>query len=346
VVLVFALMQAGCAANAPASSTSLGSAPPAAPAVAVADRDFLRGVADRAQAIRDDGHVVHTAQLVKQLERASCDASLPAVLDDSARALHPDELYERCVPGVFVLATVGNCPDPNCRFPGHLVIKSTASAFALTADGICASNYHVFEDEGGGDDVQFIVAATSRGVVYPIIEVLAADRRTDAAIFRIDTRGDRLMPIPLRVGAPVGTSVAVISHPEERPYTMTTGTIARRSVMRGPLTGGRGSGGARRNAPAPHPVPPDQPIEPDESERLTPAIEITAEYAIGSSGGPVLDDRGDAVGMVCATNTLYADPEKQKDPQAVVRTCVPAESIVRLVHHAQPKPPEPRAGNE
>jgi hypothetical protein len=60
-------------------------------------------------------------------------------------------------------------------------------------------------------------------------------------------------------------------------------------------------------------------------------LEITAEYAIGSSGGPVLDERGNAIGMVCATDTIFADAQKKEDPQAVVRTCVPAESILRLI---------------
>lgn len=327
------LLLVGCAVNRASVGTVAFGDTHAAPVVAVSDREFLRCIADRAQAIRDDGKVTHTAALAAQLDRPSCSVELPKAISNSSRALRSDEIYAQCVPGVLVLATVGNCPDPNCRYPGHLVIKATATAFALTGDGVCVSNQHVFEEEGGGDDVQFMVVATAHGVVYPVMEVLAADRRSDTAIFRIDTRGDHLSPIALRGGAPVGTAVAVISHPEEHRYTMTTGMIARRAMMRGGLSGGVNRGEASRPFHTPHPVAPDQPIEPEAtaSDGLTAALEITAEYAIGSSGGPVLDDRGNAVGMVCATRTLYADREKEKDPQAVVRTCVPAESIVRLI---------------
>jgi len=169
--------------------------------------------------------------------------------------------------------------------------------------------------------------------VYSVVEVLAANRRDDTAIFRIDPRGDQLSPIPLRGEAPVGTPVAVISHPEEHFYSMTTGAIARHAAKRGDMV--RGDHGRRRQPPKA--VAPDLPIEIDEREAadLTQVIEITAEYAVGSSGAPVLDDRGNAVGMVCATDTLYANAEKREEPQAVVRMCVPAESILRLLQSPQ-----------
>jgi len=325
---VLVLMGSECTSShraQPVAALGVSDRPPVA---SVTDRDFLRGMGDRAMALRDEGHLVHTSELAGHLDRQTCSIDLPSPVNNGpVRA--PGELFAMRVPGVLVVGVVGNCPDPNCQYPGHLVMRSIATAFALTADGVCVSNRHVFDDSG--DDVEFMIVATAQGVVYPVREVLASSRRDDAAIFRVDLRDDRLDPIPLRAGAAVGESVAVISHPDEHCFTLTTGMIARRAMLRGSLAGGGGGGGARRNIPAPHAVAPDQPMEPDGRAALTLSLEITAEYAIGSSGGPLLDARRNAVGMVCATRTLYADPERRRDPQAVVRTCVPAESILALV---------------
>ncbi len=297
----------------------------AAPAAVhpIPDRTFFLGLADRAQAIRDTLQAVPTSALAKELDRTACVANLPRPLTKGT-AWPNDELYAQRLPCVLVLATIGKCDDPECGYPGHAAMKHTASAFVLSKDGVCVTNRHVFEKTS---DEEFMVAATYRGVVYPVVEILAANEHDDVVIFRIDTRGDEMSPIPLRSDAPVGTAVAVISHPAERCYTMTTGTIARRSAKRGDLSG---SDHTRRRKP-PKAVAPDLPIEVDAEDEFTQALEITAEYAVGSSGGPVLDDRGNAVGMVCATNTLYADREKREEPQAVVRTCVPAESILKMV---------------
>lgn len=294
----------------------------------IPDRTLLNGITDRAQAIRDTSQPTSAEGLFAQLDRTECEAALPAAELAAGPSLHPDEIYELRVPSVLVLATIGRCEDPKCQWPGHAVIRSTATAFALTEDGLCVTNRHVFSEP---EKDEFMVVSTARGVVYSIQEVVAATEHDDVAIFRIDTRGDHFVPVPLRTGAPVGTSVAVISHPERHCYTMTTGAIARRSVRRGDLAGG--GHGSRRSPPKA--TPPEMPIEVPDVERLTQAIEITAEYALGSSGGPVLDDHGNAVGMVCATNTLYAEPEKKQDPQSVIRTCVPAESILRLIRHPE-----------
>jgi S1-C subfamily serine protease len=57
-------------------------------------------------------------------------------------------------------------------------------------------------------------------------------------------------------------------------------------------------------------------------------MSITADYAKGSSGGPVFNDRGEVVGMVSSTSSLYYQtdsPEapKEKGPlQMVIKNCV------------------------
>jgi len=69
---------------------------------------------------------------------------------------------------------------------------------------------------------------------------------------------------------------------------------------------------------------------------------ITADFAKGSSGGPLLDESGAVVGMVSSTQSIYygnrnkdeEDEDEEKDDkgplQMVVKCCVPAEALREL----------------
>ena len=63
-------------------------------------------------------------------------------------------------------------------------------------------------------------------------------------------------------------------------------------------------------------------------------MSITADYARGSSGGPVLNEHGAVVGMVCSTRTTYygtKGKDKDDDVQMIVKFCIPGESIRALL---------------
>ena len=60
---------------------------------------------------------------------------------------------------------------------------------------------------------------------------------------------------------------------------------------------------------------------------------ITADFAKGSSGAPVFDDRGNVAAMVASTSSVYYTQTKdtQKNLQMVFKQCVPAASILKLI---------------
>lgn len=183
-------------------------------------------------------------------------------------------------------------------------IKLHATATALTEDGICVSNWHVFMNFiqpelqlETADSITFVV--TLKGDVYPIERVLAYSEKADAAIFRINTGVDRLTPVPLGAGLAVGETVHTLSNPEGYLYYYSKGVVARNTANHtaGPM-----------------------------GDRM----EITADYAKGSSGGPILDDRGNLAGMVSSTHSIYAQDRPQINLQMVIKTTTPVGSIRRL----------------
>ena len=173
-----------------------------------------------------------------------------------------------------------------------------ASGFALTSSGAIATNHHLFESK----DKKALVAMTNDGKTYGVKEVLAADKTDDVVILQLDMGGEKLKPLTLAPNAPVGAEVTVISHPNHRFYSLTEGMVSRYSRQR-----------TKRGT--------------------TNMMAITADFAKGSSGAPVFDDRGNVAAMVASTSSVYYTQTKdtQKNLQMVFKQCVPAASILKLI---------------
>ena len=177
-----------------------------------------------------------------------------------------------------------------------------ASGFVISEDGLAVTNYHVVESSNNTT----LVARTHDGRVVPVLEVLAANEADDVAILRLG--GDEpFTALPIARDAEVGERVHAVTHPNGRFYTYTSGELSRFFMeprRRGP--------GVRR-------------------------MQITADYAKGSSGGPILNDRGQVVGMVSSTNSVYYNENNgvQENLQMVFHNCVPYESILDLFAGAE-----------
>jgi len=255
------------------------------------DHARLKDLSIKAARLAKAKKTVPFETLSKQLARKQCTLALPAL---SKKQMTPAEIYRKRISGVLVVGGLGKCGKCN---KWHM---STASGLVITPTGAIATNYHLFRRKTS----KAFVAMTHDGKVFPVKEVLAASEPDDVTILQLDTGGAKLDASPLVPNTPVGTRVTVISHPNRRFYSLTTGTVSRYSKMR------------RKNA-----------------KESTTMMTITADFAKGSSGAPVFDENGNVAAMVSSTSWVYYTQtrDKQNNLQMVFKQCVPAASILKLV---------------
>lgn len=246
------------------------------------------------------------------------DLSLPPLRRAASDAAG---VYADAAPSVLAILSFYKC-DKCPRW--HV---GTAAAGFVIADGVLATNHHVVDTAS----TRIAAAVTCRGDVLPIIGLLASDAADDAAILRFDTAGINLEPIPLRAGAPVGTPVVAIAHPDKKYWTLTEGIISRRAAVFGGVNGDQPALRPKDLSAAP---PTGQTYEPVFRDSLRPILTVTADFGVGSSGGPILDLAGNAVAMIASTHTVFSAADghdHDREPQMTIRTCVPAESLLRLL---------------
>lgn len=221
---------------------------------------------------------------------------------------------ESVMQAVVVMGSIYKCDQCDDWHLGGL-----ASGWLLTADGLVVTNHHVLKRASN----HRLGVMTADGEVHAVRRVLASDAAGDAAVVEIDTRRRRLPWLPLGQAVHVGDDVGAISHPAGRFYCLTEGVVSRfhRQARRGDTTSG----------------PPQKAGEPPNADpRGAVWMSVTADFAVGSSGGPVFNTAGEVVGMVARTSSSrsgtphFAMPDNAGD-QMVFRDCVSLDTLRRLI---------------
>lgn len=145
-----------------------------------------------------------------------------------------------------------------------------ASGFVIHPSGIVATNFHVVD----APQAPVLVAMTAAGRVFPVTKILAVSPAADIAICQLET-DDNLPALPLTADARPGSRLHALSHPDGAFWSLTEGILSRFFTLR----------------------------EDGQTIRM---FTTTADFAVGSSGGPLVDDRGNVVGMVSSTLAIYA----------------------------------------
>lgn len=232
-------------------------------------------------------------ELVDQLKSDKLAPIIPH--QDTGRKLTSEQIYASARKSVVVIGGI------SARRRSSQWSGSYATGFVIRADGIVVTNAHVIEAFA---NTKAIAVMTDDGRVFPVVSVLAADRRNDVAVVKVDA--EDLYPLPIARDINVGATVYCLSHPaldcagtENAFYTFTQGIVSAKLRL---------------------PIESDEPIN---------VLAITADYAQGSSGGPILNENGAVVGMVCHTLSLCAGDAGS--PQMTWKMARPAGSILGLL---------------
>lgn len=251
--------------------------------------------------IKDKRTIVGVNGLKEKAKHINEHDKVTAVLPkQGTEKITPEEIYQKRKSGSLLIGRYFTADTSKARKAEFM-----ASGIVLTEDGICASNYHVFSEIINGgvfgvydaknmDSLRFV--ATGDGKMYLIEKILSYNQKADLAIFKLDTKGDRLSPIPFGNPALVGATAHLIANPSGNLFYFSTGIVNRNTA-----NNSLGSSGNR--------------------------MEISADFAKGSSGGPVIDDQGNLIGMVSSTKSIYYQDSPQQNFQMILRSCIPAEII-------------------
>jgi len=255
----------------------------------------------------DDGHLIRSFQTgvgaFAGTEGIPDAADISKTAKSAPRCEHAIDLgqktaatsdYEELTKSVFLVGTVYKCDKCDQWHAGGI-----ATAWCVSEDGLMATNAHVLQNAKGAA----MGICDREGKCYPVTTVVAVDPAADVALFRV--KGEGFRPMPLAKAASIGDKVRVISHPDRRYFSHTSGEVSRYYL---------------------------QPARGD--KKVSTWMTITADYAKGSSGGPVFNNDGEVVGMVSSTQSIYYDSDDgtPKGPvQMVIKNCVPVDAIRALV---------------
>ena len=258
---------------------------------AVDDRQVFQKLeaATTALAEKGDGFLRRDVRL-EQCKRTRTDAVHFSSRQFSGASLDGAEVYRRASQASVLIGSAYKCEK--CS-KWH---NTLASGFAVTADGVIATNHHV----AAGATGEAMGVLTSDGRFFPVVEVLATNKAHDTALIRIDAKN--LAFLPLRDDAPAGTPIRCYSHPANTFGCISEGIITRYFKMNEPECKG------------------------------AVFLQTTADYARGSSGGPIIDAFGNAVGMVASTSPVYAAtpvPHEAVKEDKPVAPSTPNQQMVR-----------------
>jgi S1-C subfamily serine protease len=172
------------------------------------------------------------------------------------------ELYETAGPGVVQVISISVASrDP---FFGGQEARRLGSGFVIDEAGHIVTNYHVVE---GANNME-VGFSGEDGVEA---EIVGIDPSTDIAVLKIGSQARALTPLPLgnSDAVQVGDSVVAIGNPFGLDRTLTAGIVS----------------AVQRNIRAPN------------GFTISKAIQTDASINQGNSGGPLLNARGEVIGV-------------------------------------------------
>ena len=269
----------------------------------------LQGVtqrfADELGRLKETSRTISPATLAEQAERERGYLVTPT--PDPGRKLDAETIYAQSKPGVVIVGGVYKCEK--CQH-WH---AQCATGFVIRQDGLIVTNMHTIE---AFKKLDAMGVMTDDGRVFPAKSVLAASRLDDLALLQVDA--EHLQPLPVSNDVPVGAPVYCLSHPMMPSgksncfYTFSQGTVCGKFTIH------------------------------NEKQQPLRVLAVTNDYGAGSSGGPILNEHGAVVAVVCQALPLCRQ-EKEKIVQMIWRFSRPSCSLLDMLSFSTAKWEQSRA---
>ena len=179
---------------------------------------------------------------------------------------------------------------------------ATGSGWVYDAKGHLVTNNHVVADAGSDGSVT-VVLSNGKQVTGTVI---GADESYDVAVVRIDRTDLRPLPVGSSADVVVGDPVIAVGAPLGLDSTVTTGIVS--ALNRPVAPGGSGSGQSFINA-----------------------IQTDAAINPGNSGGPLLDMRGQVIGVNSAIAQLPGSGGSSQTGSIGLGFAIPSDQVRKTV---------------
>ncbi|HET7428963.1 MAG TPA: trypsin-like peptidase domain-containing protein [Gaiellales bacterium] len=236
-----------------------------------------------------------TRTIIRTASPAATTVSAPP-----QQGLSVNQIYRKDAPGVVVVTattttTTSNQFDP-FGAPQQQQGQALGSGFVIDKSGHILTNAHVVLN-ASKVQVAFGADATSR--TYDA-KVLGIDRSTDVAVLKVDAPAEALTPLALGNSSDVqvGDPVVAIGNPLGEARTATTGIVSAVNRDIGSLQG---------------------------NVQIRGAIQTDAAINHGNSGGPLINDEGQVIGIT--SQILSDDPNNPQSGSIGIGFAVPINTV-------------------
>jgi len=225
-------------------------------------RLFLAGIALGGLAFWAGAHWGHSGPLVATAhpDLSPAASSAPLTSEEQVNI----RIYKQASPAVANIITRTVEYD---FFFNAVPVEGAGSGFVIDPKGYILTNYHVVAD---AEKIE-VLLGDQRAQTRYAAKFIGADQRNDVALLKIDPKGAHLAALPLGDSSAlqVGQKVLAIGNPFGFQSTLTTGVVSAlgRTVQTGQNT------------------------------FIEDAIQTDASINRGNSGGPLLDTRGQVIGI-------------------------------------------------
>lgn len=170
-------------------------------------------------------------------------------------------------------------------------------AYAVAPDVIATANHVIAPPDTLKEG--WLIVADENNEIFTTTAILGSDARSDAALVRVVAGG--LKPLPLRGDVELGEPAYCFSDPLKHRGYFSAGIVNRLF-----------SNDAK---------------EDPSSQRLN----VSTDWAQGSSGSAVLDENGNVIGHVARIQTFNSNPPPSTGTTLVMHEAIPAKTVLNLV---------------